>query len=156
LREKPTMSFEHNNALVELGYQLRSQLDPDLYVVRINVGRVRRLDETYYIPDVYVVPVGLTTALRGHPNILESYDAPLPLVSEIWSPSTGAYDVDQKLPEYKRRGDLEIWRLHPFEHTLTAWRRKPDGDYAEVVLHGGLVQPVALPNVTINLDALFV
>jgi Uma2 family endonuclease len=155
LREKPSMSHDHNFAMVELGFQLRSQLDPSRYEVRINAGRVRRLDETYYIPDVYVIPVELTASLRGRWDVLESYDAPLPLVSEIWSVSTGAYDVDEKLPEYMRRGDLEIWRLHPFERTLTAWRRRSDGTYSEVVFHGGLVQPVALPGVTIDLDAPF-
>jgi hypothetical protein len=64
--------------------------------------------------------------------------------------------VDQKLPEYKLRGDFDIWRLHPYERTLTACRRQPDGTYSEVVFHGGLLQPVALPNVAINLDALWV
>jgi Uma2 family endonuclease len=155
LREKPSMSFDHNNTLVEFGYQLRSELDPLEYVVRINAGHLRRIDETYYIPDNFVVPIELTTPLRGHPDILESYDAPLPLVSEVWSPSTGGYDVDKKIPEYMKRGDLEIWRLHPFERTLTAWRRQPDGTYTESVFRGGLVQPVALPGVTIDLDALF-
>ena len=156
LREKPAMSHDHNFAMFELGYQLRSQLDPSRYEVRVNAGRVRRLDETYYIPDVFVIPIELTTSLRGRWDVLEAYDAPLPFVSEIWSRSTGDYDVDKKLPEYQRRGDLEIWRLHPYERTLTASRRQPDGTYSEVVFNGGLVQLVALPNVTIDLDALFV
>jgi Uma2 family endonuclease len=76
-------------------------------------------------------------------------------VVEVWSPSTGGYDIDAKIPEYRRRGDLEIWRLHPFEKTLAAWRRQPDGSYTELILQGGTVQAVALPNVTIDLDALF-
>jgi Uma2 family endonuclease len=79
----------------------------------------------------------------------------LPLVVEVWSPSTGGYDIDAKIPEYRRRGDLEIWRLHPFEKTLTAWGRQPDGSYTKRVFQGGTVQPVGLPNVTIDLDALF-
>ncbi len=87
--------------------------------------------------------------------MLEWYDAPLPLVVEIWSPSTGDYDVDAKLPEYQRRGDLEIWRLHPYDRTLSAWRRAPDGSYSEHRYTGGTVQPVALPGVTINLDDVF-
>jgi Uma2 family endonuclease len=58
-----------------------------------------------------------------HSLELEIYDEPLPLVAEVWSPSTGGYDVLAKLPEYRRRGDTEIWLLHPYERTLTAWRR---------------------------------
>ncbi|MEP6871059.1 MAG: hypothetical protein ABI939_04320 [Anaerolineaceae bacterium] len=33
---------------------------------------------------------------------------PLPFVAEVWLPSTGEYDVDEKFPQYQRRGDLEI------------------------------------------------
>jgi Uma2 family endonuclease len=79
----------------------------------------------------------------------------MPLVVEVWSPSTGEYDVDEQLPEYQARGDLEIWRVHPFERTLTVWRRQADGAYAHEVYEGGVVRPIALPGVTIDLDALF-
>ena len=74
---------------------------------------------------------------------------------EVWSPSTGEYDVNAKVPEYQRRGDLEIWRIHPFDRTLIAWRRQPDGSYIESHYAGGTVKPVALPDVTIDLDTLF-
>jgi len=76
-------------------------------------------------------------------------------VVEVWSPSTGDYDVDAKLPEYHRRGDQEIWRIHPYERMLTAWRRQPDGSYTETVYTGGVVHPLAFPVVAIDLDTLF-
>jgi len=155
LREMPGVSVGHNYVMIYLGGQLLAQLDRHEFQVRINTGRVRRTDETSYIPDVFVIPVALIEPDRGQWDVLEVYDPPLPLVVEVWSPSTGDYDVDAKLPEYRKRGDLEIWRLHPFERTLTAWRRQPDGSYAESVQTGGTAQPVALPGVTIDLDALF-
>jgi len=154
LRRKPTMTVEHNDVLITLGVALSNQLDRRAYRVRINAGHVRRTSEHYYIPDVTVIPIELMMPLRGTRR-LEFYDAPLPLVVEVWSPSTGDYDVDSKLPEYQRRGDLEIWRIHPYDHTLTAWRRQPDGSYLEHVQSGGAIQPIALPNVTIDLDSLF-
>ena len=89
------------------------------------------------------------------PATVEVYPEPLPLVVEVWPPSTGRLDVNEKLPEYQRRGDLEIWLLHPYERTLTVWRRQADGSYAETVQRGGSVRPVALPGVVIDLDALF-
>ena len=49
----------------------------------------------------------------------------------------------------------EIWRIHPYERTLTAWRRLPDGSYDETVHHEGVVSPTALPGVEIDLAALF-
>jgi len=155
LREKPSMSVGHNYTMTYLGAQFLQQLDPAQFEVRINAGRARRADETYYIPDVAILPVGLVGPLRDRWDILEVYDAPLPLVVEVWSPSTGGYDVDAKLPEYRRRGDQEIWRLHPRERTLTAWRRRDDGGYDEAIYRGGIVEPIALPGVRIDLDALW-
>ena len=86
---------------------------------------------------------------------LEVYEEALPLVVEVWSPSTGAYDVEVKLLEYQRRGDLEIWLIHPYERTLTAWIRQPDGAYAEAIYREGVVRPSALPGVEIDLVSLF-
>lgn len=153
-RRKPGMTFEHNEVGEELAFALRRQLDRARFRVRHNAGHVRISTQNYYIPDVFVFPVELAAPLRGQ-RTLESYDGPLPLVVEIWSRSTGDYDVATKLSEYQRRGHLEIWRLHPYERTLTAWRRRADGSYTESLQVGGLVQPIALPTVTIDLDTLF-
>jgi Uma2 family endonuclease len=154
LREKPSMTFAHGSASFYLGLQLGNQLDRTEYVVRVNHGRLRRTEKTYYIPDVYVIPMAIITPERAESRELEIYDEPLPFVAEFWSPSTGDYDVVSKLPEYKRRGDAEIWLVHPFELTVTAWRRQPDSDYTETVYRDGQVQLWALPGVTIDLDAL--
>ena len=153
--EKPSMSAQHNGAFAYLGAQLIHQLDRRTYRVRINGGHLRRLESTYFIPDVAVIPTDVELAQRRGPGHLEVYTDPLPLVVEIWSTSTGRYDVNTKTPEYQPRGDLEIWRLQPFERILTAWRRLPDGSDDIATFVGGTVQPVALPNVTIDLDALF-
>ena len=155
LRRKPPMTFEHNRVQNVLGFFLQAQLDLRQYAVEVNSGRTQRTDENYYIPDVMVVPMAITGPLRHRRDVLEAYTEPLPLVVEVWLPSTGAYDVDTKIPEYQRRGDREIWRLHPFERTLIAWRRQPDRGYSETRYEGGIVEPVALSGVRIDLDALF-
>jgi Uma2 family endonuclease len=154
LRRKPGMSSEHNQLVIDLAVQLATQLDRDEFRVRCNAGHVRRLSVSYYIPDVFIIPTSLERTQRGT-QALEVYGSPLPLVVEIWSRSTGEYDVGTKLREYQQRGDLEIWLIHPYEHTLTAWRRQPDGSYSETHHSGGTIQPMALPNVTIDFDALF-
>lgn len=155
LRAKPPMSFRHNDTFAYLGAQLIAQLDGSMYRVRINGGHVRRTEKNYFIPDVFVLPLSIVGPERDRPDVLEVYDAPLPLVVEVWSPSTGKYDVDTKLVEYQKRGDTEIWRVHPFERRVTVWRRRSDGCYEELVYLGGVVEPVALPGVRIDLDALF-
>lgn len=155
LREKPPMTFGHGHAFLELAFRLREQLDPEAFVIGANGGRVRRSGARVYIPDVFVVPTALPRPFRGRSDLLEVYGDPLPLVVEVWSPSTGDYDVNGKLAEYQARGDHEIWRLHPYERTLTVWRRQPDGTYEHGVYRGGVVRPTHLPNVAIDLDALF-
>ena len=155
LREKPGMSYPHNFAMTYLGLQLGAQLDPAFYEIRINAGHVNKTERSFYIPDVFVLPTAMLGPDRDRTDVLEVYHEPLPLVVEIWSRSTGTYDVNDKIPEYMKRGDIEIWRLHPEERTLTASRRQPDGSNDEVYIRGGKLQPIALPGVTIDLDALF-
>jgi Uma2 family endonuclease len=155
LREKPGMTAAHNWLEVELGYMLMSQLVRAAFHVRIDSGRVRRPHATYFIPDVFVVPTAYVIPLLDQQDVLEVYDQPLPLVIEVWSPSTGDYDVAEKIAVYPQRGDLEIWRIHPYERTLTVWRRLPDGSYDEMIHRAGVVKLLALPGVEIDQAALF-
>jgi Uma2 family endonuclease len=155
LVEKPPVTFAHGSAVRALTRSLIAQLDPAVYELDVNHSRVRRPTASYFIPDLAVLPVSLIAAFRGREGALEVYEAPLPLVVEVWSPSTGDYDIDTKLPAYRARGDEEIWRLHPFERTLTVWRRRDDGGYDEAVYHGGTVEVTSLPGVVVDLDALF-
>ncbi len=155
LREKPAMSVEHNHVQRELYGFLYDQLDRTRFKISMNSSRLRLSDDVHYIPDLVVIPAAFVTRMRQQPGLLEVYRDAMPLVVEVWSPTTGSYDVDTKIPAYQARGDAEVWRLHPFERTLTAWRRQPDGTYEQTVYRGGTVQSVALPNVTIDLDALF-
>jgi Uma2 family endonuclease len=156
LQRKPDMSFEHSHIARLLGYRLQSQLSFDLYEVAVDHSRLRRAEASFFIPDVMVIPAELVAdGRRTGAQRLEVYSQPLPLVVEVWSPSTGTYDVNVKLEEYQRRGDLEIWRIHPYEKTLTAWRRQPDGSYVETIHRGGVVHLRALPEVRVDLDELF-
>ena len=154
LSRKPNMTAEHNNVATALLLQLGPQLDKNRYRLRLNLGHVRRSVDSYYIPDVYVIPIEQLRTQLGTRK-LEVYAEPLPLVVEVWSASTGEYDVDSKLPEYQQRGDLEIWRIHPYERTLTTWRRLSDGNYEQSQYQGGNIRPLALPGVVVDLDTLF-
>jgi Uma2 family endonuclease len=155
LREKPGMSVEHGGVMIRLVELLLRQLDRNEYRVRPGHARLRRSADTYYVPDVVVIPTAMERALRARPGILDAYADPLPLVVEIWSPSTGNYDINEKLGDHQRRGDLEIWRVHPYERTLTAGRRTPDGTYNESMYREGTVHPEFLPGIVIDLEELF-
>jgi Uma2 family endonuclease len=101
-----------------------------------------------------VIPAAYQWALKNDPLALGSYAEPLPLIVEVWSPTTGHYDLATKLDGYRKRGDLEIWFVHPYERTLTAWRKQLDGSYQETVYSGGIIPVLSLPGVTVDLDAL--
>jgi Uma2 family endonuclease len=155
LVEKPGMSWEHGRVVAFLSLLLQLQLDRRELEVRINEGRVRRPTDSIYIPDILVVPVAYGDPFRDRPGILAIFSNPLPLVIEVWSRSTGDYDLETKIPAYQQRGDLEIWHVHPYEKTLTAWRRQPDGSYQKSDHRGELVESSALSGVTIDLNELF-
>ncbi|MBA3450371.1 MAG: Uma2 family endonuclease [Chloroflexia bacterium] len=154
LVEKPGRTWEHGAIVSDLGFLLQNSLDRTDYRVFFGL-RVRRPPATIFVPDVMVVPTSYGDEFRDQPDILAIFAAPLPLVVEGWSPLMHGYDVDAKLPVYKERGDLEIWRIHPYERTLTRWVRQSDGSYRETLHRGGTVSAAALPNVTIDLDSLF-
>lgn len=155
LREKPGKEMEHNDVMFYLGVHLAPQLDGSKFRIRVNSARLRIPSGSYYIPDLVVIPTEEVLKLVGHPENLEYYDRPVPLLAELWSRSTGRYDVDFKVPNYQKRGDLEIWRLQPYEHQLTTWRRLADETYEELVYVSGIIRPIGLPGVEIDLDKLF-
>jgi Uma2 family endonuclease len=153
LVEKPGMSWRHHDIITEFIARLHRQLDRSAFRV-FTESRVRRPTATIFLPDVAVVPAAYGDEIRDLPE-LAIFSDPLPLVIEVWSPSTGDYDVNTKIPIYQKRGDLEIWRIHPYERTLTRWVRQADGTYRESVHRSGTISPTALPQVTLDLDTLF-
>ena len=154
LREKPGMTWEHSRTVMLLGHALLQQVDIDQFSVFFE-SRVRWTAESIFIPEIAVVPATFGTEFQDRPGVLAIFSEPLPLVVEVWSVSTGDYDVDVKIPAYQHRGDREIWRIHPYERTLISWQLQSDGSYVETLYREGAVQPVALPGVVVELEALF-
>src|SRR5688572_11963618 len=127
LRSKPVMTARHNHIGRSLGFRLQQQLSLDDYDVSVDSAYVRISPTRSYIPDVAVLPMSLVRWMDSeHPDRLEVYEDPLPLVVEVWSPSTGKEDLTDKLPGYQERGDAEIWLIHPRERTLRAFVRQAD------------------------------
>ena len=153
-REKPLMSMKHDNVSFYLGHMLANQLDRGAYRVNVNGGKTRRSARNYYIPDVVVIPAEFQLPFERDPQAFNAFAEPLPLVVEVWSLSTGAYDFETKLLGYRERGDAEIWFIHRYERTVTAWWRQPDGSYTEETYRGGVVPVASLPGVVIDFDAL--
>jgi Uma2 family endonuclease len=102
-----------------------------------------------------VIPEHYGDAIRNQPGKFVMIDKPLPFVAEVWSVSTGTYDVKAKLPIYQQRGDAEIWLIHPYDRVITAWRRQPDGTYGSSVHDAGMVELIAIPGVVVDIAELF-
>jgi Uma2 family endonuclease len=154
-REKPGGTYTQNSVAAEISFRVYSQLDCAAYCMRSNAGRLFLAPATYVVPDVFAfLRSYVTERLRGD-DVLEVYERPVPLVVETWSQTYGDAYVVATLATYRERGDAEIWLVHPYDRTLTAWRRRPDGGYEETVFAEGIVHPIALPGVAIDLAALF-
>lgn len=153
-REKPAMSSTHEDMATYLAHLLMNQLDRREFRISVNGAKARLSGSTYFVPDVVVIPTDWVAPFRDDPRHLAAHAEPLPLVVEIWSRTTGAYDFGRKLISYRERGDREIWYIHPYQRTLTVWRWQPPDDYVEAVYRGGVVPVASLPGVEIDLDEL--
>lgn len=156
VRKKPPMTQEHERVGWWLAHTIQNQLDRKQYQARFNSGRTRRPGSTWLVPDAVVIPVAYFEKTRGTGR-LEVYDEPFPFVAEVWSKSTAEYDIETKFEEYKKRGDREIWRLHPYEKTVTAWRRREDGSYSEsqYTFSDGQAPILSLPGVVVRFAEIF-
>lgn len=156
LREKPPMTQAHGDISFYLGVLLQNALPRNRYRVLANHAPLRTSQGTFYVPDIAVIPASALLPMDQRVHELDEYAGSLPLVVEVWSPSTGRYDVREKLPAYRERGDGEIWLVHPIERTLRAWRRQGDGSYTETTYGAdATVEPATLPGVRIELAQLF-
>jgi hypothetical protein len=45
--------------------------------------------------------------------------------------------------------------VHPYDKTITAWRRREDGSYSEALYTAGSVPVESLPGVSVVLESLF-
>lgn len=115
--------------MVDLEMQLTNQLDRNRFRVRINSARVNRIDVTCFILDVLIESADLPNQNRDVANVLEIFQDPVPFVAEIW-------------------------RIHPYDRTVSIWRRQPNDEYGFRLLTGGRIQVAAIPGVWIDLDSL--
>ena len=153
LREKPGMTMRHNRLNVVICHQLDAQLDPERYLASYNSARLRLPSGDHYIPDVVVFPVAAMEG-RWDESGVETYFDPVPLVIEVWSPSTGSYDSREKVAGYQQRGDAEIWVVDLPRLEVRASVRQADGSYLETVHKRGRI-PVSSLNIVIDTDAAF-
>ena len=87
LREKPGMTWDHDEVVTVLSNLLFNQLDRRQFRVCVE-GRVQR-PGTIFRPDICVVPTEMGDDFRGRPGVLAIFSEPLPLVVEVLVPLNG-------------------------------------------------------------------
>jgi hypothetical protein len=63
--------------------------------------------------------------------------------------------VETRIPVSMLRGDLELWRVHPYEGAIRSWVRQADGTDQETVYAAGTIRLTALPRGEITVADLF-
>jgi Uma2 family endonuclease len=109
----PSATPHHGKAL----HLLRRLLDrqaPDNLAVSSDVGIRIGSDYTYFIPDLFVIPM---TGFNAHPKYLLPADVMLAV--EILSEHNRGRDLVLKRHYYASVGIPRYWIVDPFEHTLT-------------------------------------
>lgn len=155
-RRKPPESFLHGMVIDGLVEQLVPQLRGTAFRMSINHARVMIDSHHILLPDLVVVPRAVSArAARERPNALETYHTSLPLVIDVWTPATAEFNVEARLPEYRRACAEEIWLVHPAARAVTTWVRRASGAYEEVIRTAGIVKAARLPDLALDLNALF-
>lgn len=154
LRRKPDVTHAHEDTISRLSAQIYRQLDETSYIVRSSNGRLRSKSGSFFVPDLCVLSASARATQEPGSGRLETYDVPALFVVEVRSPSTGEYDSLRKIPEYRERGDAEIWHIEPAARRITRWQRTADG-YSESLLSTGTVEVPSLKGVKIHLDRLW-
>jgi Uma2 family endonuclease len=123
----PPPDNNHGFSTQELTYVLARQVPPHLYVVGTGLGVNIRGGETYFIPDLAVVPRSVFGPRRlgvDPPDVL--------LVVEVLSPGNARNDLVVKRREYADAGIARYWIVDRDKRTMTVLALDAErGDYVE-------------------------
>jgi len=102
-------------------------------------------DHNVLVPDVVALETKIKRGSKGIQSAL--------MVVEILSPSTAARDRTIKTDLYHRAGVREVWLVDPKAETVEV--RGPDNDDTPEYAKGETARSDAVPDLRIELDALF-
>ena len=155
-RRKPPESFQHGALIDGLIEQLVPLLRGSDYRLSVNHARLMIDQDHILLPDLAVVPRAVSArAVRERPNALETYHTSLPLLIDVWTPATAEFNVEARIPEYRRANAEEIWLVHPAARAVTVWVRRTGGAYQEAIRVAGTLTAVRVPGLALDITALF-
>jgi Uma2 family endonuclease len=157
-RIMPPVHKRHAYLIANLSKVLERQLDDSVYEVlsqRAGLG-IERDPLTYRIPNLMVFR---NEALRR--DRLETADddpyiwAVPELVVESLSPSNCKGSIQELLADYARIAAAEVWLLDPKPPQLTSYHYESGALKQWLTTESGLVTPLLLPNVSVDLAELW-
>ena len=157
-RIMPPPNPKHVDLIDELLSILLTQIDRREYrVTSSGAGLgVERIPLTYRIPDLMVFRADAYRRDRAETAGSDPYIWTVPdLVVECLSPSNRKGSVQQLLADYARIGVPEVWLLDPKLPQFTSYRYESDALKQWLAAENGLVTPLRLPNVTVDLAELW-
>ena len=158
VRIMPPPNPRHVDLIDELLRILLSQIDRREYrVTSSGAGLgVERIPLTYRIPDLMVFRADAYRRDRAETAGIGPYIWTVPeLIVECLSPSNRKGSVQQLLADYARIGVPEVWLLDPKLPQFTSYRYESDALKQWLATESGLVTPLRLPNVAVDLSVLW-
>jgi Uma2 family endonuclease len=157
-RIMPPPNERHADLIDELSDILRTQLDRREHrVTSAGAGLgIERVPLTYRIPDLMVFRTEARRWDREQKAGNDPYIWTVPeLIVECLSPSNRKGSIQELLADYARAEVPEIWLLDPKQPQFTSYRFESGVLKPSLAMKSGLVTPMLLPNVAVDLAALW-
>ena len=157
VRIMPPPNPRHVDLIDELLSILLSQIDRREYrVTSSGAGLgVERIPLTYRIPDLMVFRADAYRRDRAETAGSDPYIWTVPeLIVECLSPSNRKGPTQELLADYARIAVPEVWLLDPKPPQFTSYRYDSDALKQWLTTESGVVTPLRLPNVAVDLSGL--
>jgi Uma2 family endonuclease len=157
-RIMPPAIKKHVYLIEELAIILRSQLNRQEYrVTAAGAGLgIERAPLTYRVPDLMVFRAEAIRQDSAQTAHNDPYIWTVPeLVVECLSPSNRKGPIQELLADYARIAVPEVWILVPGLPQFTPFRYESGALKPWLITEAGLVSPLLLPNVTVDLADLW-
>ena len=157
-RIMPPAIKKHVYLIEELTIILRAQLNPREYrVTAAGAGLgVERIPLTYRVPDLMVFRAEAIRQDSAETAGNDPYIWTAPeLIVECLSPSNRKGSIQELLADYARIAVPEVWLLDPKLPQFTSYRYESGALKQWLATGSGLVTPLLLPNVTVDLTHLW-
>ncbi len=122
----------------------------------VGLGIKRRPVLTYRIPDIAVFCVSALMKDQAENPMDENYIwTPPEFIAECLSPSNRKGQIERLREDYESINVPELWFIDPRSRTLTIFLLERNSLVAKRTVENGVISPVRLPQVNINVDDLW-